>query len=450
MKYTYINNDKDRNATWLTLMTIAAFLVFGATSCNKLLEVTDPDIVTPETLSIQTLKNGSLGDLAVAISGSSAGHGATAGLIVMSGLMTDEYDYVGTFPTRREGDTRILQNTNGTINRIYGNLHRARAAAEATIDLAKTSGQVPEIESEMESIAGYIYVIFAESFCGSVPFSKVTPEGEITLGEPQSAEEMYNSAIGLFDDAIASAAAASNSNLENLARVGKARAMLGLGDFSNVAAVVSSVPDDFEYLIEHSDNSRRQENGIFTMTTTRRQYSIADVKGINGIDYRTRGANGDPRVPWDGGTEFGQNDKDLYYNQLKYTSVNAPVRLASGIEARLIEAEAAAQAGTNATVQSIHNILRATEGLAPDDLTGMTTDDLVDYHFTERALWLYSSGHRHGDMRRLISKYNRNLEDVFPWGTSIQNIEYSSTIAFLIPQSEANNPNYVNCDGKTP
>ncbi len=447
MKYIYINIDKDRNATWFTLMAMAVFLVFGATSCSKLLEVTDPDIVTPETLSIETLKNGSLGDLAVAISGSSAGHGATAGLIVMSGLMTDEYDYVGTFPTRREADTRLLQNVNGTINRIYGNLHRARAAAEATVDLAKISGE-SAIESEMESIAGFVYVIFAESFCGSVPFSKVTPDGEITLGMPQSDVEMYNAAILLFDDAIASAAAASNDDLGYLARVGKARALLGLGQIGNAAAEVSSVPDDFVYYIEHSDNSRRQENGIFTMTSIRRQYSIADAKGI---DYRTRGANGDPRVPWNGGTEFGQNDKDLYYNQLKYTSVNAPVKLASGIEARLIEAEAEAQAGDNAAVASIHDDLRATELLAPIDLTGMTTDQLVDYHFTERALWLYSSGHRHGDMRRLVNSYNRNVEDVFPWGTApIHNVEYSTTIAFLIPQSEANNPNFEECDGKTP
>jgi hypothetical protein len=458
MKYIYNYQDKDRNASWVTLMTTAAFLLLGGTSCNKLLDVTDPDIVTPEGLNteagIQTLKNGSLADFAVAMSGSSAGHGATAGLVVMSGLMTDEYEYVGTFPTRREGDTRILQNTNGTINTIYGNLHRTRASAEATVDRAVAFGGLPEVESEMQSIAGFNYIMFAETFCGSVPFSKVSPDSEITLGTPQSGDEMFNLAIGWFDDAIASAKTAGDSDLENLAIVGKARAMLGLGDISGAAGVASDVPDDFVYIIEHSDNSRRQENGIYTMTTTRRQYSIADGKGGNGIDYRTRGdinnPNPDPRVAWDGGTGFGQNDKDLYYNQLKYTSPSTSVVLASGIEARLIEAEAAAQGGDNATVASIHDALRATESLAPVDLTGMSLTDLIDYHFDERALWLYSTGHRHGDMRRLMRVYNRNLEDVFPWGTSIQNVEYSSTIAFLIPQSEANNRNFEECDGKTP
>jgi len=302
----------------------------------------------------------------------------------------------------------------------------------------------------MQSIAGFSYILFAEAFCGSVPFSKVTLEEEFILGMPQSADQMYNSAIGWFDAAIASASSASNDDLGNLARVGKARALLGLGQISDAASIAAPVPDDFVYYIEHSDNSRRQENGIYTMTTTRRQFSIADNKGINGIDYRTRGTNGDPRVQWNGGTEQGQNDRDTVYFQLKYSSPSASVRLASGIEARLIEAEAAAQAGNNALVTGFHDDLRATIGLAPIDLSGMTTDQLIDYHFTERALWLYSSGHRHGDMRRLINVYNRNVEDVFPWGTSIQNVEYSTIISFLIPQSEANNPNFEECDGKTP
>jgi len=454
MKYIYNYQGKGRNATWLIIVAMATFLVLGTTSCDSLLEVVDPDIVTPETLNseagIETLKNGSLGDLAVAMSGSSAGHGATAGLIVMSGLMTDEYDYTGTFPTRREGDTRILQNVNGTINTIYGNLHRARAAAEATVDIAQTFGGVPKVESEMQSIAGFTYVIFAETFCGSIPFSKVTQEGEIILGTPLSADEMYNAAIDWFDAALVSANSASDANLANLARVGKARAYLGLGQISDAASEVTSVPTDFVYYIEHSGNSLRQENGIYTMTTNRRQFSIADGKGGNGLDYRTRGAAGDPRVPWDGGTDFGQDDITLYYNQLKYTSPSASVRLASGIEARLIEAEAAAQAGDNATVASIHDALRDTEDLAPVDLSGMTIPQLLDYHFDERALWLYSSGHRQGDMRRLVRVYNRNVEDVFPWGEYFKGGDYATTISFLVPQSEANNPNFEECTGETP
>ena len=350
-------------------LVLLLFTLLGI-SCDSVVEVTDPDIVTPESLDseagLQTLRAGSLGDLAVAMSGSAAGHGATTGLVVMSGLMVDEYDYSGTFPTRREADTRNLQDINFDMNRIYGNLHLARAGAETTIDLLVNFGGDPEIESEMQSIVGYSYILFAETFCGGIPFSKAPADGgDLIFGEPLSKQEMFTGAIDWFDQAIANAG--GNDKLDNLARVGRARALLGLGQIDDAANEVATVPTDFVYNIEHSDNSRRQENGIYIMTTVRRQFSIADGKGGNGLMYRSAM---DPRVPWDGGTEFGQDDITLYYNQLKFNSSSAPVALASGIEARLIEAEAAANADDAGTVQDIHNALRATMGLSELDLSG--------------------------------------------------------------------------------
>lgn len=444
MKNILNKKNKFRSSRWLSVFSLSILLTFGTISCDSIVEVVDPDIVTPESLNseagIQTLKSGSLGDLSVAMSGSAAGHGATSGLIVMSGLMSDEYDYSGTFPTRREADTRILQNTNSSMDRIYGNMHKARAGAEATIDLAVGFGGVPDVESEMQSIVGYVYVMFAETFCGAVPFSKVNEAGEIEYGVPQTTTEMFNNAINWFDQALANGS--GNPTLTNLAKVGKARALLGLGQIGAAASEVASVPTDFVYNVEHSDNSRRQENGIYIMSTVRRQYSIADGKGGNGLMYRS--AN-DPRTPWDGGTEFGQDDITLYYNQLKYPDSNASVVLASGIEARLIEAEAAASNDSTNEVENIHNALRATLSLTDLDLGGMTGEDLRMAHFAERAFWLYSTGHRHGDLRRLVDVYNMAPSDVFPWGTYFKGGEYSSQLSFPVPESESNNPNYVEC-----
>ena len=414
-------------------------------SCDSVVEVTDPDIVTPESLNseagIQTLRAGSLGDLAVAMSGSAAGHGATTGLIVMSGLMADEYSYSGTFPTRREADTRNLQDINGDINTIYGNLHRSRTGAETTIDLLANFGGNPEVESEMQSIVGYAYVMFAETFCGGVPFSKAPADGgELIYGEPLTTEQMFNAAVEWFDQAITTAG--SNDKLANLGRLGKARSLLGLGQIDAAAGEVSAVPSDFVYNIEQSDNSRRQENGIYIMTTVRRQFSIADGKGGNGLMYRSAM---DPWTPWDGGTEFGQDDITLYYNQLKFNSSSVPVALASGIEARLIEAEAAASADDAQTVENIHNELRAAMGLSELDLSGISGEDLLLAHFSERAFWLFSTGHRLGDLRRLVDVYDMMPSSVFPWGPYFKGGEYNPNLKFLVPQSESNNPNYVGC-----
>ena len=323
---------------------------------------------------------------------------------------------------------------------IYGNMHKARAGAEATIDLAVNFGGVPEVESEMQSVVGFTCIMFAETFCGAVPLSKVPANGDIQFGEPLTTEQMFNVAIGWFDQALASAS--GNANLTNLARVGKARALLGLGQISNAASEVSTVPTSFVYNIEHSVNSPRQENGIYVMSTLRRQFSIADGKGGNGLMYRSAM---DPRTPWDGGTEFGQDDITLYYNQLKYDSSNVPVILASGTEARLIEAEAAANADDATTVEDIHNALRATIGLSDLDLSGISGDDLLLAHFSERAFWLFSTGHRLGDLRRLVDVYGMMPSNVFPWGPYFKGGEYSSTLKFLVPQSESNNPNYAGC-----
>jgi len=445
MKNLIKNKNQFESFRWLVFASLSVLIALVMVSCDTMVEVVDPDIVTPESLNseagIQTLKAGSLGDLSVALSGSAAGHGATTGLIVMSGLMSDEYDYSGTFPTRREGDTRILQNTNGDMDRIFGNLHKARAGAEATIDLAVNFGGVPEVESEMQSVVGFTCIMFAETFCGAVPLSKVPANGDIQFGEPLTTEQMFNVAIGWFDQALASAS--GNANLTNLARVGKARALLGLGQISNAASEVSTVPTSFVYNIEHSVNSPRQENGIYIMSTVRRQYSIANGKGGNGQMYRS--AN-DPRTPWNDGTEFGQDDVTLYYNQLKYTSSNASVALASGIEARLIEAEAAADSDDDIGVQTIHNTLRADiMGLPALDFIGLTGDDLMLAHMGERAFWLYSTGHRHGDLLRLVDVYGMSPSAVFPWGSYFKGGDYGSTLRFPVPQSESNNPNYVEC-----
>ena len=428
--------------------TLTLALAIGVGACDSILEVTDPDIVTPEALAneagLATLRAGALGDMAVALDGAASGHGATAGLTVMSALMADEYDYSGTFPTRREGDTRLVQNTNGTMNNIYSNLHRARAAASTATELGLEFGAGGEILSELQSIVGFAYTIFAETFCAGVPFSTARGSGELVFGEPLTTEEMFQTAGTWFDQAVSSG---GSSDIASLAKVGKARALLGLGQVSAAASAVAGVPTDFVYNIEHSTNSRRQENGIYVMTTVRRQYSVAENKGINGINYRSAD---DPRIQWDGGTDLGQDDRTLYFNQLKFTSSNAFVPLASGIEARLIEAEAAADAGQNPAVASIHDALRATVGLDPVDLTGMSSDQLRAYSFRERAFWLFSTGHRQGDLRRLVKVYGEPIETVFPWGPYFKGGEYSSDVTFPVPESEKNNPNYAGCLDRNP
>jgi hypothetical protein len=59
----------------------------------------------------------------------------------------------------------------------------------------------------------------------------------------------------------------------------------------------------------------------------------------------------------------------------------------------------------------------------------------VEVHFRERAFWLWLTGTRLGDLRRLIPQYGHNDFPANP----------TRDIRFSIPVSETNNPNFKQC-----
>jgi hypothetical protein len=106
-----------------------------------------------------------------------------------------------------------------------------------------------------------------------------------------------------------------------------------------------------------------------------------------------------------------------------------PIRIADGVEARLIEAEAALRRNDGSWL-TILNTLRSScvgaaacataPGMATGSLPPLTdpgSDSLrVDTLFHERAKWLYLTAHREGDFRRLVHFYNRRADDLWPTG----------------------------------
>ena len=64
--------------------------------------------------------------------------------------------------------------------------------------------------------------------------------------------------------------------------------------------------------------------------------------------------------------------------------------------------------------------------------------------FTERAFWLYLTGHRLGDLRRMVRDYGFTQDQVFPTGQNIIGSSYGSDVNFPIPFQEQNNPQFAN------
>jgi len=117
------------------------------------------------------------------------------------------------------------------------------------------------------------------------------------------------------------------------------------------------------------------------------------------------------------------------------------VAIATGTEARLIQAEAALKAGDYPTALGILNALRGGAGMSA--LTpAVGTPAQVDQLFRERAFWLFATGHRMGDLRRLVKQYGRSQASVFPSGPYFKGTDYGDQVAFPVPQTEENNPNF--------
>ena len=159
-----------------------------------------------------------------------------------------------------------------------------------------------------------------------------------------------------------------------------------------------------------------------------------------------------------------------FYNN-NYVDYEADVPFASGVEARLIEAEAALQAGDVVTYLKRLNDLRASSTsllavlypaqkpvlhhrrgdvaaarwLDPADPTTSAAAQFAarrDLLFYERAFWLFNTGHRQGDLRRLVRNYGRTTQQVFPTGPFFRGGSYGNDVAYPVPFNETNNTKF--------
>jgi starch-binding outer membrane protein, SusD/RagB family len=175
---------------------------------------------------------------------------------------------------------------------------------------------------------------------------------------------------------------------------------------------------------------------------------------------QVRGAAADPRVADSLANRAGTSTPTKGFDgatdqfvQMKYPDRASPVTIADGVEARLIEAESALNAGNAAGALTILNALRSDAGLLAlrgypaNSFTPLTLQvgaaAQVDQLFKERAYWLYLTSHRLGDLRRLIRQYGRTVNSVFPNGPYFKGGVYGTDVNSPVPQQEQNNPKYV-------
>jgi hypothetical protein len=425
---------------------LGTLLLAAACNPNQALDVKDIDVVSPGQLNdksaLPTLRNGVLSTFQLAFSGGAdLANGGHEGQATMSGLLGDEFLNAESFPDRISVDQRDIIPSNLSLVALFLDLSRARATADFASSQYNKLDAGADGQSEVLSLAGFSYVLFGENYCSGVPFSTIDAGGNITYGDPQTRDEVLQIAVAKFDSAITIATAQEDADLLNLARVGKARALLDLNQADAAATAASEVPGSFQYLVRSSSNSLRQNNGIWNYTANTFAFSVPEREGGNGLPYIT--AN-DPRLDVVVTGQLGFDRATPFNLQLKYPDQQANVVLASGIEARLIEAEAQFRAGTPGPAIATLNALRAFAGLDPlvDPGTDIERTNLL---FQERAFWMWGTAHRLGDMRRLVRQYSRTEDTVFPIGEYHKGGEYGSDVNFPVSSDERNNPKFTGC-----
>jgi hypothetical protein len=408
-------------------------------ACSKLTDVSAPDVIQPGALENSTgaeaLRVGAISGFTLVYAG------AEQGQITTGGAMADEFfNAASTGIALASADMRLVPDPSSS----YPYLAVQRARLDTRRAVAALQQYAPAARSkiaELFSLSGYTEVFLGEDMCSGIPLGEID-DGTPRYGEPVATAALFARAVADFDSAAAYAA--DSTRALNLARVGRGRALVDAGRFSDAASAVAAVPTTYAYTTVHS--AAVQPNGVFAIINTSRWLTVADREGGNGLDFR---AARDPRVPTALAAKGVDGTTDVY-TFTRYGSAASPIVLASGVEARLIEAEAALQGGDAPGALAILNSLRATTpGLAPLVLAP-TDAERVDQLFRERAFWLFATGHRHGDLRRLVRQYGRSVESVFPTGPYKAGQTYGPETTFAPDASQAGNPAYTGCASRAP
>ena len=121
----------------------------------------------------------------------------------------------------------------------------------------------------------------------------------------------------------------------NMGRVGMARTKLDLKKWSEAVQFASQVPADYTKNADRGQESARRWNKLWRLAQQVGAYTVA-------VAYRNMN---DPRVLVADAGRGAFNSEVRLWITTKYTGLTSPMRLASGIEANLIQAEGLAQQG---------------------------------------------------------------------------------------------------------
>jgi hypothetical protein len=456
----------------------AALLTLGA--CNvrdELLSPQQPGTILPGDISsagvagAEALRVGALGRFQQLTPG--GGNGNQTEATLLGDLLTDVWKSGDTFSQHNETDQRIIQTNNSVLSTAYSDLTRSRVFYRDAINgiLAVEPDKSAEL-AEQFFVMGYSEMLLAELFCNGTPLGS-TVNGEFTLGTPLTNQQVYAVALTHLDSALAFAKTVPGNlradtllaaSIRNAASVAKGRVLVDMARFSDAAAAVAGVPTNYTYNVTFSQATNDNNLwGLAGQVSTRARFATGDSFDIQGTlkNALPFASAKDPRVPTIGSPLPNLNSQRTFDGitplvaQQIWLNRSDPIPVATGVDARLIEAEAKLQASDIAGMMAILNALRGSpQTLGPLAVPAMaplatpsSQDAAVSLYFREKAFWQFGRGNRLGDERRLIRQYKRLESDVFPTGKfhKAGGASYGTDVNLPVTDNEKQNPNFTGC-----
>ncbi|MDQ6770114.1 MAG: RagB/SusD family nutrient uptake outer membrane protein [Gemmatimonadota bacterium] len=416
---------------WLTVIALST-PVLGCNVLDKGLNAVAPDKVETSLLEVPAnaglIVNSAIGNFECALNSYIVGGG------LMSGEFMDATPTASNWPFDRRdtdpsGDTKYASN-DCTDRGIYTPIQVARGTADRGLELLQswTDAQVAnrqDLIARASAYAGYSRIVLGEGFC----------EAAINLSPKMTTADVLASAETMFGTAMTAAQTAGNTQILNMARVGRARARLGEGNKAGAAADAALVPAGFVmYAAAETDPFNRQ-NRVVALNSGN-QVSVAPSYRNLTVTNASGTAVPDTRVAVVPKGENGNDNKTPMYLQTKYATTATPIPIASYKEAQLIIAEV--QQGQTAV--NIINNLRAAAGLPAFQSTNPAA---IAAEVTEaRRRELFLEGQHLFDVRRLNLPLDPapglQYEISTPKGGT-----YGTERCFPVPDVEKlNNPNF--------
>ncbi len=465
---TFLSRTASRAARACGLLTL---ITLSGCKLDGIVKATDPDIIDPAFIqSVSGAEGIRLGTLGRFNANTTGGES----MLLYGGLMGDEFTTGDTFTQRIETDQRSLTPENANLTTAYRGIHLVRVGAIQARDALRKFPQPTGNEwrlAEMYFAEAYMIDILAEHFCNGQPLSTLenfqeTPSPRIPTDSLYLiAQAKIDSGSALLLPALTTA---NDVRVRNALLVLKARIAINQGNFTLASTVASSVATTYAWEQEHSLTTRTP--GVWSFVNNQRRYIISNNEGPLNMGFAN--AVQDPRVPtcqpgtggfnaaacttagftttrpFDSGNTAVPNSRYI----LTWDTDSRNVALVNGMQARLYEVEALNRLGNFAGALAVMNTLRATPptyvlpggrtvtGLTPlvDPVSADARRDLI---FREKGFWLFGTGHRFGDLRRMMRQYGMTQNQVWPNGTwQISRVPgYSTDVTFPTPAAEANN-----------